>query len=299
MDTTDTSLTTGQEQAPPVTTLRLGPAHLTVTDLDRSVDFYERSIGLQVRTRDAVTATLWAGGSDDLLVLAAEPAARRAGRHAGLYHVALLHPSRLELARAAARLAETRTPIIGASDHGISEAIYLPDPDGNEIELAADRPRDVWPDLRDPGWDGGPQPLDLNALLDEVAAEPVRAHADPALTVGHVHLHVGDVDRAVAFYGDLLGFEVMTRLPTAAFMAADGYHHHVAVNVWRGVGVPPAPPATVGLRHWTIVFATPEALAEVLARIERAGIPTELHAGGVLVRDPWDIPVVLTASIDT
>ncbi|HEY2790331.1 MAG TPA: VOC family protein [Gaiellales bacterium] len=298
MNTTHTSLTPGQEQALPTPTLRLGPAHLTVTDLDRSVAFYERSIGLRVRTRDAATATLWAGGSDDLLVLAAEPAARRAGRHAGLYHVALLHPSRLELARAAARLADTRTPIIGASDHGISEAIYLPDPDGSEIELAADRPRDVWPDLRSPGWDGDPTPLDLNALLDLVAAEPVQPNADPGLTVGHVHLHVGDVDRAVAFYRDVLGFEVMTRLPTAAFMAADGYHHHVAVNVWRGVGVPPAPPATVGLRHWTIVFETPQALAETLARIERAGIPAEPSEAGVLVHDPWDIAVLLTARTD-
>jgi catechol 2,3-dioxygenase len=296
MDTTHTTTTTeGREQATPATTLTLGPAHLTVTDLERSIGFYERSIGLRLHHRDGDTATLWAGGADDLLVLVGEPAARTAGRHAGLYHVALLHPSRLELARAAARLAETRTPIIGASDHGISEAIYLPDPDGNEIELAADRPRDVWPDLRNPGWDGGPKPLDLNGLLDTVAGEPLQAAADPGLTVGHLHLHVGDVDRAIAFYRDVLGFEVMTRMPTAAFMAADGYHHHVAVNVWRGMGVPPAPAATVGLRHWTVVFETAPALADVLARVEAAGIATEPYAGGVLVRDPWGIAVLLTA----
>jgi catechol 2,3-dioxygenase len=295
MDTTHTAITEGREQAPPPTTLTLGPAHLTVTDLDRSIGFYERSIGLRLHHRAGDTATLWAGGGEDLLVLVGEPAARPAGRHAGLYHVALLHPSRLELARAAARLAETRTPIIGASDHGISEAIYLPDPDGNEIELAADRPRDVWPDLRNPGWDGGPKPLDLNGLLDTVAAEPVQTAADPGLTVGHLHLHVGDVDQAVAFYRDVLGFEVMTRMPTAAFMAADGYHHHVAVNVWRGVGVPPAPPATVGLRHWTVVYETAQALADVLARVAAAGIATEPYGDGVLVRDPWDIAVLLTA----
>jgi catechol 2,3-dioxygenase len=295
MDTTHTTITEGREQAAPATTLTLGRADLTVTDLERSIGFYERSIGLRLHHRDGDTATLWAGGDADLLVLVGEPGARTAGRHAGLYHVALLHPSRLELARAAARLAETRTPIIGASDHGISEAIYLPDPDGNEIELAADRPRDVWPDLRNPGWDGGPKPLDLNGLLDTVAGEPLQAAADPGLTVGHLHLHVGDVDRAIAFYRDVLGFEVMTRMPTAAFMAADGYHHHVAVNVWRGMGVPPAPAATVGLRHWTVVFETAQALADVLARVEAAGIATEPYAGGVLVRDPWDIAVLLTA----
>jgi catechol 2,3-dioxygenase len=295
MDTTHTTITEGREQAAPATTLTLGPAHLTVTDLERSIGFYERSIGLRLHHRDGDTATLWAGGDADLLVLVGEPGARTAGRHAGLYHVALLHPSRLELARAAARLAETRTPIIGASDHGISEAIYLPDPDGNEIELAADRPRDVWPDLRNPGWDGGPKPLDLNGLLDTVAGEPLQAAADPGLTVGHLHLHVGDVDRAIVFYRDVLGFEVMTRMPTAAFMAADGYHHHVAVNVWRGMGVPPAPAVTVGLRHWTVVFETAQALADVLARVEASGIAAEPYAGGVLVRDPWDIAVLLTA----
>jgi catechol 2,3-dioxygenase len=282
------------EQAPAIVTLRLGPAHLTVTDLDRSLEFYERAIGLQVRRRDAESADLWAGGDGDLLVLRADPGARPTGRHAGLYHVALLHPSRLELARAAARLAETRTPILGASDHDISEAIYLPDPDRNEIELAADRPRSAWPDLRDPGWDGGPKPLDLQALLALVADEPVHPLADPGLTVGHLHLHVGDIERGLHFYRDVLGFEVMTQMPTAAFMAVDGYHHHVAINVWRGVGVPPAPSATVGLRHWTIVFEAPQALAQVLERIQRAGIPTEQRDDGVLVRDPWDIALLLT-----
>ena len=125
---------------------RLGAVELTVTDLDRSVSFYENAIGLRTHRRDDGTAAVGAGG-EDLLVLVENPDARPTGRHAGLYHFALLHPSRLELARAAARLAATRTPIQGASDHGISEAIYLPDPDGNGIELAADRPKDRWPDL--------------------------------------------------------------------------------------------------------------------------------------------------------
>jgi catechol 2,3-dioxygenase len=294
MNTTETSIAGGADQAAPVT-IRLGPAHLIVTDLDRSIEFYERSIGLRVHDRGAEAAVLWAGGAGDLLVLEAEPGARPAGRHAGLYHVALLHPSRVELARAAARLAETRTRILGASDHDISEAIYLHDPDGNEIELAADRPREAWPDLGNPGWDGGPKPLDLHGLLDLVAGEPVQEHADPGLTVGHVHLHIGDVERGLQFYRDVLGFDVMTRLPTAAFLAMDGYHHHVAINVWRGNGVPAAPAGTVGLRHWTIVYETPQALAEVLARVEQAGIPAERRDDGVLVRDPWDIALLLTA----
>src|SRR5690348_7405012 len=127
------------------TATRMGAVQLTVSDLDRSVAWYERSRGLQVHRRDEGLAALGAGG-EDLLVLREDPSARPAGRHAGLYHVAFLYPSREGLARAAQRLAVTRTPIEGASDHGISEAIYLPDPDGNGIELASDRPREAWPD---------------------------------------------------------------------------------------------------------------------------------------------------------
>ena len=275
---TTNTLPASGAQTPATATLHLGPAHLTVTDLDRSLEFYERALGLRVRTRDAVTATLTAGGDADLLVLAADPSARPAGRHAGLYHVALLHPSRLELARAAARLAETRTRIYGASDHGISEAIYLPDPDGNGIELAADRPRAAWPE----GWDGRPEPLDLHALLGLVVGEEPRRHADPGLVVGHLHLHVGDIERGLAFYRDVVGFEVQTMMPSAAFVSAGGYHHHLGFNTWRGTNVPPAPAGTVGLREWTVVLPE-DGLAELLARLDAAGVARD----GGLTADPW------------
>ena len=220
--------------------LRLGPVHLTVTDLDRSIAFYQDAIGLRLGRRDDPVATMGAGG-EDLLVLVEEPGASAVGPHSGLYHFALLHPSRDELARAALRLAATRTPIQGASDHKISEAIYLPDPDGNGIELAADRPREDWPDL---ATMFAPQPLDLGALIDGLAGEAGTRHADAGLVVGHLHLHVSDVADAIAFYRDVVGFDVMTRMPTAAFMAAGGYHHHVATNTWRGVGIPPQPPGS-------------------------------------------------------
>src|SRR3954462_10812770 len=159
--------------APLPASLRLGPVHLTVSDLDRSIGFYERSIGLQLARREGAGAALGAGG-EDLLVLTEEPDARPAGRPAGLYHFALLHPSRLELARAAQRLIETETPVSGASHHKISEAIYLPDPDGNGIELASDRPRERWGDLSDPTALGGPEPLDMVSLMAMVeGAEPL------------------------------------------------------------------------------------------------------------------------------
>jgi catechol 2,3-dioxygenase len=262
---------------------RLGAVELTVTDLDRSVSFYEDAIGLRTQRRDEGSAALGAGG-DDLLVLVEDPNARPADRHAGLYHFALLHPSRLELARAAARLAATRTPIQGASDHGISEAIYLPDPDGNGIELAADRPKADWPDLS--MMSGGPDPLDLNGLLESVADEEPQASVDPETTIGHVHLHVGDLDASTHFYVDVVGFEVMTRLPSAVFVAAGGYHHHVGFNTWRGPGVPPAPDGVVGLRHFTVVLTDGDELDALQQRAEAAGVAYEERSEDSLLRDP-------------
>jgi catechol 2,3-dioxygenase len=246
-----------------------------------------------LRRRDNGVAVLGTG-ADDLLVLHEEPDARPAGRHAGLYHFALLHPSREELARAAWRLMETRTPTSGASDHGVSEAIYLPDPDGNGIELAADRPPERWGDLRDPTAMGGPEPLDMNSLLGLVEGEAVRARADDGLVVGHLHLHVGDLERALAFYRDVIGFEVMTLLPSAAFISAGGYHHHLGLNTWRGEGVSPAPPDAVGLIRWTVRLGSDAEVAAARKRVESAGIRPEKRDGGFLVRDAWDNAMLVT-----
>jgi catechol 2,3-dioxygenase len=283
-----------ETQAPVLpASLRVGAVELTVTDLDRSTAFYEQAIGLRLHRREEGRAAL-GGGGEDLLVLVEDPEARPAGRHAGLYHFALLHPSRLELARAAHRLAATRTRISGASDHGISEAIYLPDPDGNGIELAADRGREHWGDLRDPTAMGGPEPLDVAGLLALVAEEEPVADVSPDTVVGHVHLHVGDLEQGLAFYRDVIGFEVMTLLDSAAFVAAGGYHHHLGFNLWRGRGVPPVPAGVVGLRHWTIVLPGGGAAA-LRERVIAAGAPYEETPEGLLVRDPWDIPVLVRA----
>jgi len=278
------------EYTPLPANLALGTVHIVVTDLERSIGFYENSIGLQLRDRGGDTASLGAGG-DDLLVLHATPGARRAGRHAGLYHFALLYPTRQDLARALRRLAETGTPISGASDHGISEAIYLPDPDGNGIELAADRSREHWGDLRDPTT-VGPRPLDLAGLVETVASEESSPHADRDLRVGHLHLHVGDVEEALAFYRDLIGFDVMTRFQGAAFVAAGGYHHHLGLNTWRGEGAPPPPADAVGLEHWTVVV-DPETIAAIGDRLTEAGVPFEQREGGIVVDDPWGMTLEL------
>ncbi|MCP9491256.1 MAG: VOC family protein [Solirubrobacteraceae bacterium MAG38_C4-C5] len=270
-------------------TLRLGAVHLTVADADRAVTFYEDALGLRVHGREARVVSLGAGASD-LVVLHEEPGARPAGRHAGLFHVALLHPSREELARALARLSDAGARLQGAADHGVSEALYLADPDGNGLELYVDRPREDWP-----AGSGGSRvgmftaPLDLHALLETVRRQEHRPRSSAGLVVGHVHLHVGDLARALAFYGDALGLERMTSLPSAEFLAAGGYHHHLAVNTWAGEGVGPAPPGTVGLRRWTVVLEDADQLDAVARRLAEAGVETQRSDGALHARDPWGI----------
>ena len=266
-------------------TLALGPVHLTVADLDRSLAWYERALGLRVHRRDEREAEL-GDGARTLVVVHEDPQARPAGRHAGLYHYALLYPSREELARAALRLFATRTPIQGASDHRTHEAIYLPDADGNGIELAADRPRDEWP--RDLGYQHGPAPLDFDALLATIDGEQPAEHVGEGMRVGHLHLHVGDVDEGLAFYRDLLGFEEQANLGSAAFVSAGGYHHHLGFNVWQGRGVGPPPPGTVGLRQWTLELPTAADVDDVRPRLGRGGVQVEPDDGGFVVRDPWE-----------
>ncbi len=269
-------------------TLRLGPVRLTVSDLDRSVAWYQRALGLRIQRLDPPTAEL-GDGEATVLILDEDATAQPARRHAGLYHYALLYPSREELARAAVRLAATRTPIQGASDHGTHEAIYLADPDGLGIELAADRPREVWPTPEEEFGRGGPLPLDLESLLATTAGEEPAAQVEPGLRVGHIHLHVGSVQRGLAFYRDLIGFDVWALMPSAAFVSAGGYHHHLGFNTWLGEGVPPTPRGTVGLRDWTIELDDAEEVAAVRARLATAGVTIGQEDGGFVTADPWDI----------
>ena len=264
--------------------LRLGAVHLTVRDVDRSVAWYQQALGLRVHSHEPARAELGDGG-ETVVVLHEDAQARPAGRHAGLYHYALLYPSREELARAALRLAATRTPIQGASDHRTHEAIYLADLDGNGIELAADRPREEWP--ADLGYARGPAPLDFDSLLESVAGESPQGRIGEGLRMGHLHLHVGDVEQGLAFYRDVIGFELQANLGSAAFVSAGGYHHHLGFNVWNGRGVGPAPEHTVGLRHWTVELPSSADVEEVRRRIEAAGIAVEAGDSAFVVRDPW------------
>jgi catechol 2,3-dioxygenase len=263
--------------------LRLGPVHLTVPDVPRAVEWYEGSLGL-VASSVADGSVALGDGVEPVLVLHEDPDAQPPRRsEAGLYHYALLYPSRRELARAALRLAATQTPIQGASDHRTHEAIYLPDLYGNGIELAADRPREAWP--RGLGYDGGPAPLDFADLLGTVERADVPERVGRGLQVGHLHLHVGDVDEGLAFYRDVIGFEEQMNLGQAAFVSAGGYHHHVAFNTWRG-GEPVAP-GTIGMERWTVVLPSAEEVARVRERVEGAGLDAEDADSGFVTRDPW------------
>jgi catechol 2,3-dioxygenase len=274
---------------------RLGGVALTVTDLERSIAFYAGVLGLQVQRREPGMVALGAG-VEELVVLRENPTARRAGRESGIYHFALLFPTREDLARVAVRLAESRTPIDGASDHGVSEAIYLSDPDGIGVELAADRPQAVWAQgAAEEFQRGGPAPLDVGDLLTSVAGEAPTTLAPPALKLGHVHLHVGSLDEGLRFYRDAIGFEVQMELPTAMFVSAGGYHHHVGFNVWRGRGVPPAGSDVIGLQHWTLILDGEEELRAVRSRLTALEFELEEQGDGLIARDPANIAVRLTA----
>ncbi len=271
-----------------------GAVHLTVSDLTRSLDYYRGAVGLAVLEEGAGQASLGADGRE-LLVLVEERGARPAAGHTGLYHFALLVPERAELAAWLAHAARDRVPLVGLSDHFVSEALYLSDPDGHGIELYWDRPREIWEGKV--GTTLTTMPLDVDDLLgvlDDPATEPFGGL--PAGTVmGHVHLKVADISEAIDFYRDVLGFGLMAQLgDQAAFLSAGGYHHHVGANTWESAGASPPPSGTAALRHATILLPNDGARTGVVARVEAAGRPVEDHGGDPLVRDPSGNALVLT-----
>ncbi len=268
---------------------QVGTAHLIVADLDRAVRFYTETLGFTEQSRDGATAYLGAGAKGaPWLRLTAVPGARpKPRRSTGLYHIAILTPSRAALARSLRRMVEAGYPLQGASDHLVSEAIYLADPDGNGLEVYRDRPRADWP-RHDNVVQMATLPLDLQQLFDEAVTEDAPwTGLDPATHLGHMHLHVADLDAAVAFYTNIIGFDLMIRLAdSAAFLSAGGYHHHLGLNTWAGVGAPPPPADAVELRGFTIALPNEAERARVIARITAAGLALTEHAGLPEVRDP-------------
>jgi len=233
--------------------LQIGAVRLAVGDLTRSADFYENVLGLPLIRREDERALLGADPARPALELSTIADPTPLSPHStGLFHVAWLHPSRAALAETVKRIARARWPIDGASDHGVSEALYLSDPDGLGIEIYADRPRETWE--RPPSGHGVRMvtlALDVEDLLAQAPGELDAASEaiEPGTGIGHVHLKVADVPRALAFYRDTLGLEEQAQLPSAAFLSAGGYHHHIGLNSWQSQGASPSPPSAPGLRE--------------------------------------------------
>jgi catechol 2,3-dioxygenase len=274
----------------------VGAVHLTVSALRRSTEYYERAIGLETLERGAKLARVGAGGRE-LLVLVEEPGARPAFGYTGLYHFALLVPERADLARWLAHAARDRVQLMGLSDHFVSEAIYLSDPDGHGIEIYCDRPREGWEGKVGSGLTTVPLDVhDLLGVLEDPAYEPFSSLPDGTV-MGHVHLKVAGIGETIDFYRDVLGFGLMMHLGNhAAFLSAGGYHHHVGTNTWESAGAAPAPLGTASLRHATIVLPDDDERDRVLARVQAGGVPVLDTDGEPAVDDPSSNRLVLAVA---
>jgi catechol 2,3-dioxygenase len=279
----------------------VGTVRLTVSDLARSREFYERVIGLRATERDDGTLALGVEGNPALVELRADSAAPGLNRRAtGLYHLAILLPTRRDLALGLRRLAESRWPLDGASDHLVSEALYLSDPDGNGIEIYRDRPRGEW------RREGGELrmatlPLDLESVIAELHDQDDRdEHAPAGTRIGHVHLQVADLAETEAFYSGALGFDVVVRgYPGALFVSAGGYHHHIGLNTWHSAGSSPPTPGAIGMRAFEIELPDQDALEHTVERATTAGVEARRHGGSAVLVDPSGNTVVLKTRTTT
>lgn len=265
---------------------RVGRVVLRVADLDRALEFYTSALGFERMAREAGRAELGAGGAA-LLELRELPGVPPKPEWAtGLYHFAILLPTRGDLGRVLRHLIEAGIRLQGASDHRVSEALYLADPDGNGIEIYRDRPREEWPRLGDK-IQMATDPLDAEAVLAE--AERAGAHfagLPAGTTIGHIHLQVGEIPPAEEFYVRHLGFEAVAAMPSALFVSAGGYHHHVGMNTWTSRGQGPVR-GTAGLEEFSVVLPEPAAREAVIERLSAAGVAVDRGDGDPVVADPW------------
>ncbi|WP_057913144.1 VOC family protein [Peribacillus muralis] len=261
----------------------VGEVSINVLDLNNAITFYQDIIGLQVLRKTDRQAVLTADGKNSLLTLEQPVGVTpKEGRTSGLYHFALLLPTRADLAVFLRHLLETNYPL-GAADHVVSEALYITDPDGNGIEIYSDRPSAGWK------WaDGqvamGTEQLDGNDLLKESDREWSQLPAGTLM--GHIHLHVSELSKTEEFYMQGLGFSVVTRMGGALFISTGGYHHHIGLNTWNGVGAPAAKENSVGLNWYTLVFADEEARNKIIEQLKGIGAVVTEQEAFYVVADP-------------
>lgn len=286
---------TGTATSPATTSIdpgtEVGPLALSVSSLQQSLAFYTGPIGLTLLERGDDRATLGAGGRP-LLLLREDPGAQpwpRGGRSfTGLYHFAILLPTRADLGRWLRHWLEAGMPMPGQGDHHVSEALYLEDPDGHGIEVYRDRPRAEW------NWDAdrvrmGTGPVDIRGVIAEGDRIGTAWDGMPAgTTIGHIHLQVGNIQQAADFYHGVLGFDIVAGLGSALFVSAGGYHHHLGMNIWHSNHGGPAPDGFVRLLDFTVALPSDAARNAVVERITAAGIPTIQAGDTITVLDPWD-----------
>jgi catechol 2,3-dioxygenase len=266
----------------------VGPVTLRVAEAGRSLAWYRDMIGLEVIEQTGERIALGAGGKPFLILEVRPGTTPRVEETTGLYHFAILVPDRPALAAVLARIA-ARDVRLGASDHLVSEALYIWDPDGNGNEIYRDRPREEWT------WESGfvrmaTIPLNLRSLLADAPAGGADTRRVPAGTrMGHVHLQVGDLERAKRFYSDVFGFVQTAGRGGAIFLSAGGYHHHLGCNIWHSHHAPHPLPTAAGLEEWVVELPDVTSLAAAKARFEATGVATERAEGGFRVRDPWGI----------
>ena len=276
----------------PAPAIRMSRVELRAADVPASAQWYRGVVGLEPVEVGPQSAALASPGGGPVLVslrrsAAPGPSPRRA---TGLFHTAFLYPRRAQLAAALRRVAEGAARLTGASDHLVSEALYLDDPDALGIELYADRPRETWPRDERGLYVLDTLPLDLQDVLRE--GEPQEGPSD-GVEVGHVHLKVGDVDAAVRFWTEAIGLDLTAEVPRAGFLSSGGYHHHVGVNTWFSEGAAPEPADGPGLDAVVAAVAGDPGLSEARARLEGAGAPVESANGSIVTRTPDGVRVVL------
>jgi catechol 2,3-dioxygenase len=275
------------------TPMRVGMVNLRVRDLDKVADYYRDAIGLTVMTRTTTGARLGAGGVPLIDLERRESAGREARNAAGLYHTAFLMPTRKDLARWLVHAAANRIPLSGFADHLVSESVYLDDPEGNGIEVYADRAPELWQ------WNAGTvtmatDPLDIDGLLALTDTRTTRyAKAPDGLRIGHMHLRVGDLEQADRFYGGAIGFDPTRKRTGAAFLSSGRYHHHLGINVWQSQGAGRRDDTATGLAWFSLEIATQDMLQAQEQRLTQAGAPAVAITDGIETADPWGTKVRL------